>query len=175
MSSLQMQPPPISRRLSSKVMVGMTECQQKSKSSNFSACVWNSKVVLFFCLNSIPGSPCEYQSIRMNEKELSSDFPLANNSRVQLSLTLDGGSPHFSAGSFVCYFRCMCCFSGIDGDWKSCQWFCFKVCICFSSLPKFFRYLNSPLLFPSLSILLERVRGRPGGCSVLFSAPLRFY
>jgi hypothetical protein len=73
------------------------------------------------------GIPVTYQKISRNGVELSDSASLSEHDDVKLIVDLEGGSPHCSVGSsFVCYFRCMCCFSGIDGDWKSCQWFCLK-------------------------------------------------
>jgi hypothetical protein len=72
------------------------------------------------------GIPVEYQRLYRGETELSSDVPLSSSDELRLMVELRGGDPHFKTTDFVCYFRCMCCFSGIDGDWKSCQWFCLK-------------------------------------------------
>ena len=78
-------------------------------------------------IRDIEGIPVEYQIISRDGVELCDSSPLSESENLKLSIDLEGGSPHCSVGSsFVCYFRCMCCFSGIDGDWKNCQWFCLK-------------------------------------------------
>uniref|UniRef100_A0A7S4NDB5 Ubiquitin-like domain-containing protein n=1 Tax=Paramoeba aestuarina TaxID=180227 RepID=A0A7S4NDB5_9EUKA len=76
----------------------------------------------------LEGIPIEYQQLSRGKTKLSSDAPLARDDNISLTLIdMDGGDPHFDCGnSFVCIFRCMCCYSGIDSEWKKCQWFCCK-------------------------------------------------
>mmetsp|Transcript_35024 Transcript_35024/g.98770 ORF Transcript_35024/g.98770 Transcript_35024/m.98770 type:complete len:111 (+) Transcript_35024:24-356(+) len=72
------------------------------------------------------GAPVEYQELHFQGNKVSGDAPLCSG-EYEVSYTLVGGDPHCKLDdNFVCYFRCMCCFSGIDGDWRSCVWFCLK-------------------------------------------------
>jgi len=72
------------------------------------------------------GIPIEYQKLFQGEREMTADVPLFSSDVLLLSIDLKGGDPHCNAGDFECKFRCMCCFSGLDGQWKKCQWFCLK-------------------------------------------------
>ena len=54
---------------------------------------------------------------------------IATSERVDLELRLlnvsgGGNVCDISTKQFECMFRCMCCFSGIDGNWNKCQYCC---------------------------------------------------
>jgi len=87
------------------------------------------------------GIPIEYQNLAHVENTMLDDSaPLESLSMGQDELSLHllykisgsgafGGGPSIRVVDFECFFRCMCCFSGIDGEIEKCQWLCVK-CQC---------------------------------------------
>jgi len=80
------------------------------------------------------GVPAQYQILAYSNEQLDDSAHLHDIGDgealdLELHYALAGGGPGVHTGGFECKFRCMCCYSGIDGEWERCQFLCVK-CEC---------------------------------------------